>query len=135
MGKIRVLIVHEDVIARRLAAGVLVKYFAREGLEWRLREEVRRPVEFRQLNLAEPWTGVPPQDVVLLRNVLIYFDVADKRQALARVRRVRRPDGALFLGGAETTLNLDEELERVPFARTCWYRVRPRGPLAGGGAA
>jgi chemotaxis protein methyltransferase CheR len=112
-------------VNRGLPARLLVKYFAKEGLEWQLREEVRRQVEFRQLNLAGPWTGVP-QDVVLLRNVLIYFDVADKRQVLARVRRVLRPDGALFLGGAETTLNLDGDFERAPFARACWYRVRPR---------
>ncbi len=119
-------------VNRGLPARLLVKYFTKEGLEWQLKDEVRRPVEFRQLNLAEPWSAVPPQDVVLLRNVLIYFDVEDKRQVLARVRRVLRPDGALFLGGAETTLNLDGEYERVPFARTCWYRVRPR-PAAGGG--
>jgi chemotaxis protein methyltransferase CheR len=122
-------------VNRGLPARLLVKYFEKGGLEWRLKDELRRQVEFQQLNLMEAWPGVAPQDVVLLRNVLIYFDVAAKKQVLARVRRLLRPDGALFLGGAETTLNLDGEFERVPFARTCWYRVRPRAPLAGGGAA
>jgi chemotaxis protein methyltransferase CheR len=61
---------------------------------------------------------------MFLRNVLIYFDVETRRQILARVRRVLRPDGYLFLGAAETTLNIDDHFERVQFQRTAYYRLR-----------
>jgi chemotaxis protein methyltransferase CheR len=67
-----------------------------------------------------------PVDIVFLRNVLIYFDAAMKRQVLGQVRRVLRPDGYLFLGGAETTLHLDEEFERAPVGPTSVYRLRNR---------
>jgi chemotaxis protein methyltransferase CheR len=63
-------------------------------------------------------------DVVFLRNVLIYFDTETKKQVLKRVRSVLRPDGYLFLGGAETTLNVDEAFEPVQFDRATCYRVR-----------
>ena len=60
-------------------------------------------VEFRELNLAQPWPPLPPMDLVFLRNVMIYFDVETKKTILGRMARVLRPDGYLLLGGAETT--------------------------------
>jgi chemotaxis protein methyltransferase CheR len=62
---------------------------------------------------------------VFLRNVLIYFDADTKRAVLKRVRQVLRPDGYLFLGGAETTLGIDDAFERVVLDRATAYR--PRG--------
>jgi chemotaxis protein methyltransferase CheR len=111
-------------VNRGLPAAHLVRYFERQGPHWVLGEEVRRMVEFRELNLAEPWPVLPPMDVVLLRNVLIYFDLDTKREILAKLRRVLRPDGWLFLGGAETTLNVDDAFERVQVGRASAYRVR-----------
>ena len=70
-------------------------------------------VEFRELNLAAPWPALEPFDVVLLRNVLIYFDSETKKSILGRVRGLLRPDGYLFLGAAETAMNLDDGFERA----------------------
>jgi chemotaxis protein methyltransferase CheR len=66
---------------------------------------------------------MPSLDVVLLRNVLIYFDVPTNKRVLAMVRQVLRPDGYLFLGGAETTLGLDDSYERVQVGRAPAYRL------------
>jgi chemotaxis protein methyltransferase CheR len=109
-------------VNRGLPAPLLVKYFRRQGLEWQLSDEIRGMVEYRELNLNEPWPTLPPADLVFLRNVLIYFDVDTKRTILGRVRRVLRPDGYLFLGGAETTMNLDDAYQRVPIGRAVCYR-------------
>ncbi len=51
-------------------------------------------------------------DIVFLRNVLIYFDLPTKRQVLTNVRKVLRPGGFLVLGGAESTLSLDDSFTR-----------------------
>jgi chemotaxis protein methyltransferase CheR len=112
-------------VNRGLPAALLVKYFDKVGVEWRLREDVRRMVEFFPLNLADDWPPLPPMDVILARNVLIYFDVETKRAVLARMRRLLQPDGYLFLGGAESTLNLDDAFERVMICGAACYRVRP----------
>jgi chemotaxis protein methyltransferase CheR len=111
-------------VNRGLPAPLLVKYFRRQGLDWQLCEDVRDAVEFRQLNLAESWSGLPRMDVVLLRNVLIYFDTATKKQILGRVRQLLRPDGYLFLGGVETPLNLRDDFEPLEFPRGACYRLR-----------
>jgi chemotaxis protein methyltransferase CheR len=43
---------------------------------------------------------------------------------LQKIREVLRPDGYLFLGGAETTLNLDPGFDRISFERAGCYRSR-----------
>jgi chemotaxis protein methyltransferase CheR len=111
-------------VNRGLPARFLVKYFDKVGSDWQVKDVIRGMVDFRRINLIDPWPVLPFLDVMLLRNVLIYFDEASKKRVLASVRRVLSPDGYLFLGGAETTLNLDDAFDRVPFDRSCCYRLR-----------
>ena len=112
-------------VNRGLPAPMLVKYFRKDGLDWRLRDDVRNAVEFREINLTAPWPTLPKQDVVLLRNVLLYFDAPTRRSVLRNVRQVLAPDGLLFLGGGETTLTMDDSFEPVSFGRTVAYKPRP----------
>ncbi len=109
---------------RGLAAPLLLKYFSRDGLNWMISGDLRRMVEFQQMNLATPWPVMPRIDVVFLRNVLIYFDAETKKRILANVRGILRPGGRLFLGGAETTINLDDAYERVQHDKATIYRLR-----------
>jgi chemotaxis protein methyltransferase CheR len=111
-------------VNRGLPAAFLVKYFRKQSLQWQVVDDIRHAVEFRELNLNDVWSGVPSCDLVLMRNVLIYFDVETKKTILAKLRRVLRPDGYLFLGAAETTLNLDDAYQRVVVAKTGYYRLR-----------
>jgi chemotaxis protein methyltransferase CheR len=110
-------------VNRGLPATLLVKYFRQHGSEWQIREDVRRRVEFQNFNLADAWPLLPRMDVVMMRNVLIYFSVETKKRILSKVRHLLKPDGFMFLGGAETTFNLDDTFERVQFDRTICYRV------------
>ena len=104
----------------------MVKYFTKDGLSWKIKDDLRAMIDFRPLNLAGAWAGMPQLDIVFLRNVLIYFDVATKKTILSRVRQLLREDGYLFLGGAETTLNLDDNFERLDFERSGCYRLRKK---------
>jgi chemotaxis protein methyltransferase CheR len=116
-------------VNRGLPAPMLVRHFERSGVRWRIREDIRRRVRFRQLNLARPWPVLPAMDVVMLRNVLIYFDKAARRAALAQVASVLAPDGVLLLGGAETTYGVAEGWERVNVRGSLFYR--PTGAREG----
>ena len=113
-------------INRGLPAPMLVKYFRQEGGDWQISDEIRRRVEFRNINLSEEWPPLPPMDVVFMRNVLIYFNLEIKRAILGKVRQILRPDGYLFLGSAETTINIDPEFKRVEFDRTVVYAHQER---------
>ena len=109
-------------VNRGLPITLLIKYFENEGLEWQIRQVIREKIEFRPMNLIQTWPHLPPMDIVFLRNVLIYFDVPTKRKILGQIRHVLKPDGYLFLGTAETTLNLDEAYERVVIEKAMCYR-------------
>jgi len=110
-------------VNRGLPAPLLVKYFTQQGTEWHVRDELCRMIEFRPLNLIANWPPLPQMDVILLRNVLLYFDVETRRAVLRNVARALRPDGFLVLGGGETTLTLDESYEPVQFGKTVCYRL------------
>jgi chemotaxis protein methyltransferase CheR len=111
-------------INRGLPAHRLVRHFERDGSGWRVSPALRRHITFKQLNLAAPLPMLQTFDVVFLRNVLIYFDVATKRSVLQRVSSKMRPDARLFLGSAETTIGVDDRFERVSAGRTSTYRLR-----------
>jgi chemotaxis protein methyltransferase CheR len=62
--------------------------------------------------------------LILLRNVLIYFDVDTKKAILERIARLLDPHGYLFLGTAESTTNLDDSFEPVTIEGAVCFRRR-----------
>ena len=108
-------------VNRGLPAKYLVKYFTRHGMEWEISPEVRRMVRWTKLNLTLSWPALGQFDVVLCRNVLIYFDMETKRDILSRMRKHVRPEGYLILGSSETTLNIDDQFIRRQVGRGIMY--------------
>jgi chemotaxis protein methyltransferase CheR len=111
---------------RGLPAELLKKYFRPLQGKWSIAQECRRLVEFRCLNLNGPWPALPPCDVIFLRNVMLYFDVPTRAALVTKMRRVLKPDGALFLGGAETMIGIDTGYDRLTGAGCSYYRPKPR---------
>jgi chemotaxis protein methyltransferase CheR len=60
-------------VNRGLPASLLVKYFQKRGCDWFLRDDIRAMVDYQILNLSNAWPTMPPMDIVMIRNVLIYF--------------------------------------------------------------
>jgi chemotaxis protein methyltransferase CheR len=114
-------------VNRGLPARYLVKYFTQEGSDWLIKDEVKELVEFREMNLVEPWPILPPFDVVLLRNVMIYFGVDTKRSILKKIGNCLLPHGFLFLGTSETTINLDPGYQPVTMDKAVAYRPQRSG--------
>jgi chemotaxis protein methyltransferase CheR len=109
-------------VNRGLPARLLVKYFERNALNWCVRPDVKKLVEFRKLNLLDSWPCIPQMDIIFIRNVLIYFDRAKKEDILKRAHRLLAPDGYLFLGGGETLINLNCPFVRESIGGTVCYR-------------
>lgn len=111
---------------RGLPPAMLKRYFRPLQGKWTIAQECRRLVEFRLLNLNGPWPALPPCDVIFLRNVMLYFDVPTRAALVGKMRRVLKPDGALFLGGAETMIGIDTGYDRLAGAGCSYYRPKPR---------
>ncbi|MCB1995286.1 MAG: protein-glutamate O-methyltransferase CheR [Burkholderiaceae bacterium] len=75
--------------------------------------EVRQRVDFAQVNLMAMPAGLGPFDVVFLRNVLIYFDVAAKRRIVQAVLQRMAPGGLLFVGHSESLNGVVDGLRTV----------------------
>lgn len=108
---------------RGLAAKYLIKYFERVGLEWKVKPELRRMVEFKEFDLRKSMAGLGSFDLVLCRNVLIYFDANTKKQILTGIRSVLNTGGTLILGSAETALGLDDKFSRRAQGASVFYEA------------
>ncbi len=109
-------------VNRGLPAPYLIKYFQRDKQEWVLKDEIRKMVRFQRFDLRQSMAGLGSFDIVLCRNVLIYFDVETKKKILSGIRTVLSRGGYLLLGGAETTVNLDDKFQRTQIGSAILYR-------------
>jgi chemotaxis protein methyltransferase CheR len=102
-------------IQRGLPIQLLLKHFKQKGDKWELSRELRQLVRFEKFNLLDPFHRLPgPFDLILIRNVLIYFNNATKSAIFSKLRAVIQPQGCLFLGGTETVLGHTECFKRAP---------------------
>ncbi|MGE0785673.1 MAG: protein-glutamate O-methyltransferase CheR [Sandaracinaceae bacterium] len=110
-------------VNRGLPARQLIAHFEKHGDVWRVKDDVRRLITFEKRNLATRWPAHDPFDLVMLRNVLIYFDTDVRRDILHRAHAAIRPGGYLVLGGAESTINLCDAFVRVRKGKAVLYSV------------
>ena len=75
--------------------------------------KLRSRVQFMQVNLIAPLSGLGQFDLVFLRNVMIYFDMPTKRQVVARIAEHLNPGAHLFVGHSESLNGITEALKPV----------------------
>jgi chemotaxis protein methyltransferase CheR len=100
-------------VQRGLPMQLLVKYFKRDGTNWRINDTIRAMASFREFNLLADLRPLGQFDIVFCRNVLIYFDQPTKARVLGAIAKQMAPDGLLYLGGAETVLGITDRFAAV----------------------
>jgi chemotaxis protein methyltransferase CheR len=117
-------------INRGLPALFVVRYFDHVGEDWVVKPEVRKLCHFRQANLCHthlPFARSDDRfDVILLRNVMLYFAQETRKTLLAGVHRLLAPDGVLFLGASEQPADASIWTS-VLEGGTCHFRPRRDG--------
>ena len=109
---------------RGLPAPMLVKYFKQHRAAWEISPQLQRAVQFEEINLTRPWPAMPAMDLIVLRNVLIYFDTETRRKILGKITRRLAPGGYLVLGASESTVPVDAGFEAVSFEGMTCFRVQ-----------
>jgi chemotaxis protein methyltransferase CheR len=116
---------------RGVPADVMGRYFRQRGRHVEVAPEIRSAVEFRHLNLVdEDWhaAGVESgrMDLVLCRNVLIYFDPAAIARVARRLVDSLSDEGWLFLGASDPILTDIVPCDVVVTGAGIAYRRKPR---------
>lgn len=88
-------------VQRGLEPRLLDRFFAPLGEGYQVKPELRALVNARQLNLVKPWDYLGIFDIVLLRNVLVYFPLEVREEVLARLVGHLQPGAVLVLGTSE----------------------------------
>jgi chemotaxis protein methyltransferase CheR len=103
------------------------EYFEAAGRQLRLRESIRRAARFEQRSLADEdnlfWQA-GAFDIVLCRNVTMYFPLDVTRCVVGRIARSLRPGGFLFLGHAETLRGVSTDFHLHQTHNTFYYQRR-----------
>ncbi|MGV3527054.1 MAG: CheR family methyltransferase [Candidatus Sericytochromatia bacterium] len=94
-----------------LPPGWQERYFERKGELYAVRQRLRTDVRFAQINLVTAWPSFPLQDVICLRNVLIYLTPAHRQAVVERLIQRIKPGGYLLLGATESLVPLPAGLQ------------------------
>ena len=94
-------------IKRGLSPERIARHFRRvDDQSYMVSDAIRKMVRFETHNLLESGLRLGTFDIVFCRNVLIYFDTPTKGRVLDLIARQMSPDGALFLGSADTVMGI-----------------------------
>jgi chemotaxis protein methyltransferase CheR len=92
-------------VQRGLPVMQMIRWFEELGAgDWRIAEPLRRQVRFEARNIIEPPPAPGRFDIILCRNLLLYFSPDMRRLAFNRLAEAVAPDGALMLGAGETVM-------------------------------
>jgi chemotaxis protein methyltransferase CheR len=91
-------------IQRGLSARRMMRWFEPDGVNWRVKRELARRIHFKHQNLLDEQPSLGRFDIILCRNVLLYFSPERRRDAFARLAGAIAPDGWLALGAGETAI-------------------------------
>ena len=89
------------------------EYFNKEVVNgngmYRVKDELRKMIAFRYLNLMEPWPFKGAFDVIFCRNVMIYFDKPTQEKLVGRYYDCLRPEGLLCIGHSESLTGINHQ--------------------------
>jgi chemotaxis methyl-accepting protein methylase len=115
-----------DRAVNQVPPALLERYFRRRGKLFEFDPELRSRILYRHLNLAHAPFSLPfaECDLVLLRNVLIYFRRPLQRRVISQVGQLLAQHGYLFLGASETLWQIQDDLEATDLGSCFCYRHR-----------
>ncbi len=109
-------------LERGLTQGKINKYFVQDGSMWRIRDEIRAMATFKTMNLLEPFVFPYKFDIILCRNVAIYFSIEDRKNLFGKIANVLAPNGYLIVGSTESLTGLCPQFESKRYLQTVFYQ-------------
>ena len=111
-------------MARGLPLETARKYFNTDGDFWQIKDEIRAMVVFRKINLMDSFMGLGKFDIILCRNVAIYFPNPQRTRLYEKIASVLMPDGYLMIGATESLANDTTLFSPYRYLRAIFYQMR-----------
>ena len=109
-------------IDRGLPENLADKYFTQEGAGYKISESIRSQVDFKKHNLiSDPFPG--PFDIILIRNVIIYFEDKVKLELYKKIKNIIKSDGILILGSSENLAGYMTDYILREFGLARYYEI------------
>lgn len=121
LNKAKVGIYNESELYRGLTEKQIQTYFSKiSPSEYQINTDIRSMVQFSEINLIKQLPSMPSCDLILIRNVLIYFSNENKRKVLDSMHHKLLPHGFLMLGTSEF-IPFDSALKRHSSEKLSYY--------------
>ncbi|MCX7841950.1 MAG: protein-glutamate O-methyltransferase CheR [Clostridia bacterium] len=111
-------------IMRGMENGYRDRYFKNEGRVWCLDERIKSSVHFQQFNLQNSFVLMGKFDLILCRNVIIYFSEQLKREVMVKIAGALNPDGKLIIGSSELFPDYRDYFILEQYNNGVYYRVK-----------
>jgi chemotaxis protein methyltransferase CheR len=115
-------------IQRGLPVMLMLRYFDQVGTDWQLKDSIRNMVSFRPANALQPYCVAGKFDVVLCRNMLMYFGDDTRRKVLDNLADSLHGDSLLMLGAAETVIGQTDRFESNSEFRGFYSKTDRKNP-------
>jgi chemotaxis protein methyltransferase CheR len=115
---------NEFEVQRGGAKARLQKYLIPDGSKrWKISDEIRALASFKRQNLIEPFTDFGRFDIVLCRNVAIYFALGERARLFNKIAEVLEPNGYLIIGATESLIAVCKRFERKAYLGSFFYQL------------
>jgi chemotaxis protein methyltransferase CheR len=112
----------EVEIERGIESAALSRYFVKREEGWQIRDEIRAMAAFRTTNLLKDFSMLGQFDIILCRNVAIYFSEVDKSGLFKRLAKSLAADGYLIIGATESLTSVASGFEAKRHLRSVFYQ-------------
>ncbi|HCJ11754.1 MAG: hypothetical protein A2Y14_03290 [Verrucomicrobia bacterium GWF2_51_19] len=111
-------------MSRGLPPAFKKRYFAPYNTVWRIVPDIRTRVQFKHFNLQDPFANLGRFDLILCRNVAIYFSEEFKRNLFDRMSKSLQDQGVLILGSSESILGYSDKFDMKEACNAIYYRLK-----------
>lgn len=111
-------------IERGLPRQQLQKYFTPLGDFWKIKDEIRAMVNFRKINLMQPFSALGKFDIIFCRNVAIYFTLQDRKKLFNKIADSLADDGFLIIGSTESLTGVCPRFVPKRHLRSIFYQKK-----------
>jgi chemotaxis protein methyltransferase CheR len=111
-------------VARGLDQRRLNRYFDKQKNGYKIKDEVRAMAQFKKMNLIKPLVGLDKFDIILCRNVMIYFSSEDRKRIYHNISKLLEPDGYLIIGSTESLVNDIDLFSSKKYLNSVFYQFK-----------